>query len=148
MKRIICLILTIITAVSVMAMSGCSDFKFNPIGVWRYTDDILYVNGKETKHLRPKDMQYEFTEYIFEKSGTGYIKINGERTISFTYDYSDEEVIMHMTDPFYPEKKTDVKYKLVISDNTKKLIRTVEDQYEEEDGGKIALKEEFVLTKT
>lgn len=147
MKRIICIILTIITAVSVAAMSGCSDFAFNPIGTWKYTDDILYVDGKETKHIHSDEMMYKEMEYIFEKSGTGYVKVNGERSLNFTYDYKDDEVIMHSANPFHPEENYDLKYKLVYTDNTKKLIRTVEDSVDSGEGGKIQLKEEFVLTK-
>lgn len=147
MKRIICSILTIIIIISAAAvMGGCSDFSFNPLGSWRYTDDILYVDGKVQDHATIETMNYKNVYYNFEKSGTGYISVEGDRALNFTYDYNDTEVILHTVDPFYNEKKKDITFKLKYDGDTKKLIRTDEETVED-NGKKTELKEEHILTK-
>ena len=93
-------------------------------------------------------------QYHFEKSGTGYITVDDYRTIDFTYEYTDETVDMTMHVPKPTNRESDVEYVDVHyrletpSDGTPmKLIRTVEEDVDDGEGGKVHLKEEYVLTR-
>ena len=43
MKKLLSIITAAAIGTSVFAMSGCDDFKFNPIGTWQNTEDIIWT---------------------------------------------------------------------------------------------------------
>ena len=151
MKKILSAIFSVIMMISICSMTGCSDFDFNPIGVWEYTDEVLYVDGKEFLHRTKETMQYESMQYIFEKSGTGYITVDGDRALSFTYDYDDSKIILHMLKPKDnkhlddPDEFIDMIYTLQSDKN--KMVRTQKDSAKDENGKLVNLKAEYTLTK-
>ena len=77
MKKFTAIIISAIVLLSACVFGGCSDFSFNPIGGWIFTDEYLFVDGKELGHINQQEMQYKETKYTFEKSGTGYITVDG-----------------------------------------------------------------------
>lgn len=90
MKKIISVILFSIIFSSLFLMSGCSDFTFNPIGKWK-----LEIADEDYEDFNV----YTF-EYIFEKSGTGYITANGSYTNNiFTYEYDNDTVYISTKSP-------------------------------------------------
>lgn len=118
MKKIISALVSVCLVFSMVILSGCSDFAFNPIGKWKLTDDILYdADGHEMSHETDDDMLNQNIFYVFEKSGTGYKDINGTKTLTFTYEYNDEEISV----TFEQSDKT-VKYK--ISDDGKTITNS------------------------
>ena len=132
----------------------CSDFSFNPIGGWIFTDEYLFVDGKELGHINQQEMQYKETKYTFEKSGTGYITVDGYRTIDFTYTYTDDSVDMTMSVPQPTNREISVKYVDVHyrleapkDGSNMKLIRTEEQDAENDDGTSSHLRGEYVLTR-
>lgn len=151
MKKILSGLLSVCLLFAVILMGGCSDFQFNPIGTWEYTDEILYVDGKEFLHSTKDNMQYETMQYIFEKSGTGYITVDGDKTLSFTYDYDDSQVTLHMLklkDNAHkndPDEMIDLVYQ--VQSDQQKMIRTEEDNANDEEGKTVHLKAEYILTK-
>ena len=110
MKKFTAIIISAIVLLSACVFGGCSDFSFNPIGGWIFTDEYLFVDGKELGHINQQEMQYKETKYTFEKSGTGYITVDGYRTIDFTYTYTDDSVDMTMSVPQPTNREISVKY--------------------------------------
>ena len=154
MKKFTAIILSVLILITVCIFSGCSDFGFNPIGAWVYTDESLYIDGKLAGHLNQQEMQYKETKYTFEKSGTGFITVDGYRTIDFTYTYTDDSVDMTMTVPQPTNREISIKYVDVhykiekpADGSPMKLIRTEEEIIENEDGTKSKITGEYVLTR-
>lgn len=133
MKKIIAITVSVLLLASLM-MSGCSDFTFNPIGKWAMTDDILYSNGKEIQHTTADDMIYKDFLIIFEKSGTGYINVNGTKTNTFTYEYTDNDVSVKFD-------RTGSVTKYTVSEDKKKIIKTDKDSDDE------SFREDIIFTK-
>ena len=157
MKKYICAFVSVILILSLNIMSGCSDFDFNPLGAWEYVEEIYYINGKEAERVEKENMQYESMKYIFEKSGTGYISVNDDRTLDFTYDYDNNKVVIHMKSlntssdsENNDDNIIDTEYKIVDNkkNNSTNLIRTEEYKAKDENGKEINVKAEFVLEKT
>ena len=154
MKKFTAIIISAIVLLSACVFGGCSDFSFNPIGGWIFTDEYLFVDGKELGHINQQEMQYKETKYTFEKSGTGYITVDGYRTIDFTYTYTDDSVDMTMSVPQptireISVKYVDVHYRLEApkDGSNMKLIRTEEQDAENDDGTISHLRGEYVLTR-
>lgn len=149
MKKAAAVLLAASAVISAGLMSGCDDFKFNPVGKWRFTDEILSNNDVESKHLREDDMVYKDTIYSFGKTGKGNISVQGTEVMEFTYDYSDDTVILHLWDP---EKKlgiTDITYKLGENSTGKKTLTRTDTEYDKNEKGEVenVFKHQFVLTK-
>ncbi len=128
MKKTVSFILSILMIVSLTLISGCSDFSFNPLGEWLWTDDILCYGDELKSHDTVETMPFELV-YVFEKSGTGYIRSGGQKTLSFTYEYDDENVTITTTG-----KKGEVSIrKFQLSDDGKQLshIEYYDDGYNE-----------------
>ncbi len=155
MKKCISGFLAAVTLALVIFTCGCSDFRFNPIGSWEYHEEIYYLDGKEVSRVEKEEMPYGGMTYIFEKSGTGYIDVDGYRSMDFTYDYDDEHILMHMAVPDAlgsPNAAThtvDVEYKVYDSteNSPAKLIRTEEYNTKDENGKTVAVKNEYILLK-
>ncbi len=154
MKKFTAIIISAIVLLSACVFGGCSDFSFNPIGGWIFTDEYLFVDGKELGHINQQEMQYKETKYTFEKSGTGYITVDGYRTIDFTYTYTDDSVDMTMSVPQPTNREISVKYVDVHyrleapkDGSNMKLIRTEEQDAENDDGTISHLRGEYVLTR-
>lgn len=97
MKKTVCVLSVIIMIISCISMNGCSDFSFNPLGTWEmYSQSVYDKDGKEIFHAGEADFPAN-TEYTFEKSGTGYITVNGRKSIIFTYTYDSEAVTVEIT---------------------------------------------------
>ncbi len=113
--------------VSVLLMSGCDDFKFNPIGKWQYTDDIaLDENGNEFIHVTAKDMQYQNIIYTFEKSGTGYMSIENGKAFDFTYEYDDKTVTIMINQELHFSDSDKIQQSITydLSEDGRQLILT------------------------
>ncbi|MBR2176754.1 MAG: hypothetical protein IJ861_07410 [Clostridia bacterium] len=143
MKKIICMLLSAISVMSLLILSGCSDFEFNPIGKWKFTDDILYQNGEIIDHATTKDLLD--TIYVFEKSGTGYISVDNRRSLEFTYDYDDSSITLHFPDRNNTAETVDVLYNL--SDDNTQMIRTETEEADDGEGGTITYKEEYIISR-
>ena len=140
MKKIISFIAALTVSLSVLTASGCDDFAFNPIGNWMLTDDIvLDENNKEIVHVVPETMMFQEMLYTFEKSGTGYMSVNGDRTIDFKYEYNDKTVTITSDDT-----NTSVEYEL--SKDKTQLIRSLKQVVPTEDGNK-EYTEKIIMTK-
>lgn len=146
MKRLACVLITVLIFVSSAFMSGCSDFEFNPVGHWRLTDDILYADGQEIEHDRPEDMAFKYFEYVFGKTGTGYIAVNGTKTFDFTYEYEGNTVTVLINDPYSGKKPEENKNIFSLSDSGS-LVRTETGQVDADHGKTIEIKEEFILQR-
>ncbi len=152
MKKITALTAIAALTLSLMSFSGCNDFKFNPIGEWKLTDDIVYEHDKEIDHATEKDMPFVLT-YTFGKSGTGYISTGGEKTQDFQYEYDDNTVTLTMDTIFAVGTTEDEKTKNPITviqyqvsdDKTQMSFSQERNYYTEEGSG--TLSEKRVLTK-
>ncbi len=91
MKKIIS-VLTAALLLTVLCMSGCSDFGFNPIGDWHYVEEKTFKNDQLTNTtpagLNPFDKNVVLH---FGKSGTGTIG-NTKTAQTFTYEYDSNSV--------------------------------------------------------
>lgn len=157
MKKVACTMLSALLFFSVMLMSGCSDFEFNPIGEWEFTTEIYYENGKEVERVEKDEMAFKGTKYIFEKSGTGYITIGDLRTVEFTYEYDSDKVTLHMqvpksvadtADSDEPEI-VDIEYTISSKNggNDNCLTRVAEFTTLDENNNEVAVRDVYILTK-
>ena len=157
MKKYFSGLLSAVLILSLIVLSGCSDFDFNPLGRWEYHEEIYYVDGKEVRRVGKEDMAYDSMTYIFEKSGTGYIEVDDTHTIDFTYDYDDKNIFMHMilsdklnkSEIANKDGMVDVEYTVYNNekDGSEKLIRTEEYKAEDENGKEVSVKCEYILLK-
>ncbi len=157
MKKYICAFLSAAIIFSLIIMSGCSDFEFNPLGTWEYSEEIYYIDGKEVNRVEKNDMLYGGMKYIFEKSGTGYIDVANYRSQEFTYDYDDKNVFVHLIIPDdmdaskIPNNNGIVETEYTVydsdGDSPAKLIRTEEYKAKDENGKEVSVKTEYVLVK-
>lgn len=101
MKKRVAIVGLIITVMTALLISGCSDFGFNPIGRWKLTENRLYVGETLKDKLTPdKDPRMNNVSIVFEKSGTGYVDSGSENKTNFTYDYGDDVITI-----YYPNKQ-------------------------------------------
>ena len=157
MKKYVCCLLSIIILFSITAMSGCSDFSFNPLGTWEYYEEIYYIDGEEVERVGQEDMMYKSMKYIFEKSGTGYITVSDSRTLDFTYDYNDKGVTVYVNTPKTSDSSkessddtsTGTKYRLYNDEknNLTELIRTEEYKADDDNGEEDTVKVEHIFVK-
>ncbi len=157
MKKCAYGLLSVIFLFSLIILNGCSDFSFNPLGTWEYNEEIYYVDGKEVERVEKKDMLYESTKYIFEKSGTGYITVSDDPTLNFTYDYDDEKVTLHIKQPDGVNNSdggtnggtSDTEYKIINNknDDSISLVRTEKYKAKDDNGKEVEVKVEYVLVK-
>ena len=143
MKQALCIILTILS-VTVLCLSGCSDFGFNPIGTWTYCENRLYdADGILIKTTTSdEDKLMSSATITFNKSGTGYI---GRKEINekITYEYDDSSVTISGT--LKNGENYTVEYK--VRDNGKSLVRT--DEYDDlgENGKTVHIVEERIYKR-
>ena len=79
-------------------------------------------------------MIYKDFLIIFEKSGTGYINVNGTKTNTFTYEYTDNDVSVKFD-------RTGSVTKYTVSEDKKKIIKTDKDSDDE------SFREDIIFTK-
>ena len=96
MKRMISVMTALAMLGTMIMMSGCSDFSFNPIGKWYLVSDELYNGDKllESTYFQ-EEHSFDQMAFVFEKSGTGYFQIDDldvENRKYFTYEYDDDTV--------------------------------------------------------
>lgn len=128
MKKIVAIITAFLVLAVSLTISIYNDSKFNPVGNWLNTDDIvLDKDGNELIHLTTDDMRYKNFIYTFNKSGTGYMTVDGDKTYDFTYDYNEKNVtIKDMTTKIFQdghpvETHSDDTFNYKVSDNGTKL---------------------------
>lgn len=140
MRKIISIAISTIILFSVSFISGCSDFEFNPLGKWTLIDDVVYHNNVE--YSRDDINTNIFVlEYIFEKSGTGYILVDNTPIDSdFTYKYNNET--LNIT---FVKTGTSLEYK--ISDDRTQMVNTTENEYINENGETVNVREIQTLSK-
>ena len=98
------LILVLISAVMIISVCSCSDFGFNPTGHWKFVSDTLYADGKEVDvTLAEENNILDNIVIIFEKSGTGYINVYGEKTEFFTYSYDENIKVTYLPNGYHQE---------------------------------------------
>ncbi len=153
MKKIMAILAASAMSVSVLAMSGCDDFRFNPIGKWKLTDDIVYdEQSNELEHGTEEEMAFGGMTIVFEKSGNGYIEVDGYKTQEFTYLYSDKEVSIF---PFASQSElpdetdADINPSVVyqVSKDGKQISSSNTQTFNTTDEGIITLTEKLVLTR-
>ncbi len=156
MKKLLTIILTAAVFVSVMSMSGCSEFGFNPTGSWKLTKDTFYLDGKFWYDDKPGYMGSEEGGYIyvgdmiyrFGKSGVGSIYTDDLYIQDFTFDYEGEEITVHMSDPQNKFGLQNFTYKAGRDkDGNETITRTDIATVNDDDGEKHELKEVFIFTK-
>ncbi len=145
MKKLLSIITAAAIGTSVFAMSGCDDFKFNPIGTWQNTEDILYDRDNIEYQHETLDTLWDFY-YIFEKSGTGYMIVEGERTFNFTYEYDNNTITV------YPEMDSkdakQVKQEFKLSENNTKMTYHIDQIiYQTEEGEYHYFREDIIFVK-
>ncbi len=136
-------------AVAVMlllAMSGCSDFGYNPTGYWVFTSDDLYENDKMIDSVTGEDNDFMARMFlIFEKSGTGYMDAAGLKTNLFTYTYEGDTVTLtFLPNEYNPEE---VVSEFRFSQDGKKLIRTKITQEPDSNGDMATYREEYIYSR-
>ncbi len=107
-----------------LSMSGCSDFDFNPIGNWTLSSNKTYIDDNLFKDDRPGYMLMQTQDsaepeyvyigdlvYCFYKSGTGIMMMDTPsqqiQTQEFTYEYTDKQVVLHITDEVSKKNNAD-----------------------------------------
>lgn len=137
MKKFISFILSTVLLCSLMIMGGCSDFAFNPIGEWEFSDNIIYSENSAAFSYK--------TSYIFEKSGTGYITVDGDRTnVTFTYEYDNENVYLTLNSA---HGETSEIQKFTVSDDQKQLTNSQKFETNDENGNIVTSEWIKTLTK-
>lgn len=125
-------------AVALLALTGCSDFAFNPIGRWHPTEIHLYEDGKLVQ-TTPIDQNGDIFDggiydnnipIEFKKNGTG--AVISASNIPFTYEYTDEEVRIESISPD-GKKSSSVYY---VSDGGNALTHLVQEGNYTDDKGK------------
>ena len=149
MKRLLSALSAVLIIVTFL--SGCSDFEFNPVGIWRLTEESLYVDDQLIQNEKKgQDGQYKL-DYCFNKSGTGYITVNGSKTLDFTYKYDGKSVTVYLNDPYSGIPPEENKSVFELADNGSLRRIRVQTQEVIDDKTKspvnIELKEEFILTR-
>ena len=155
MKRLLSMVLTAVIFVSIISMSGCDDFGFNPTGSWKLTKDTFYLDGEYWYEDKPGYLGAEEGGiyvgdmiYTFGKSGVGNIYTDDLYIQDFTFDYEGEEITVHMADPKNKYGSQDFIYKAgKDKDGNETITRTDIATVNDDDGGKHELKEEFIFTK-
>ncbi len=148
MKRTISLIAALFLLISLFAMSGCSDFSFNPIGQWTLTDDILYAGDKVINSATAEENALmKDISFIFYKSGTGVFRTMSDNRYdrNFTYEYDDHTVTVTYTEPFQGKMQDPIT--LTLSEDGSALLINNYSTVKEQDGHSVELKEQFVYTK-
>ncbi len=133
----------VLLSVIVLCMSGCSDFRFNPIGTWTFSELKEYKDGKLIQTITSDEDPYmKEATLTFKKSGTGYIGGN-KKDQKFTYEYTDDSVTLNITDK--SNDNYDVDYE--VRDNGGSLVRIIEKESVDENGKKVSLREEVIFKR-
>ncbi|MBQ8133144.1 MAG: hypothetical protein IJ192_01845 [Clostridia bacterium] len=156
MKRLLSVILTAVVFVSVLSMSGCDDFGFNPTGSWKLTKDTFYLDGEYWYEDKPgyigsEEEGYAYIGnmiYKFGKSGVGSIYMDDTYIQDFTFDYEKEEITVHMSDPKNKYGTKNFIYKAgKDKDGNETLTRTDIETANDDEGDQHELREEFIFTR-
>lgn len=141
MKRSVFLLFALLAA-TVLCLSGCSDFGFNPIGTWTLNKDNVYLDSELIESVKADDVEYmKSATLTFNKSGTGYIG-SDKNANKFTYEYTDDTVTISGKDKHDEEFKTVFE----VRDNGKSLVR-VEINNIEYNGKTVEKREELIYKK-
>ena len=143
MKKIF-LILTII--LTVLSVVGCSDFGFNPTGHWAFVSDNLYANNELIDSATPDNvpMLGKIT-MVFEKSGTGYIDVDGFKSDFFRYSYDDKTITIKYLPNEHHSDEVTVKFSVSQVDST--IYRTTTEDKNDSDGNNIHYEEIFAYKR-
>lgn len=143
MKKFFLFLVTIITILSV---GGCSDFGFNPTGYWEFVSDDLYADEKLIDSADFNNVSLlENIIMVFEKSGTGYIDIQGLKTDFFRYKYDDKTITVTYIPNEYHDNEVTVKFSVSQVDST--IYRVSTENKKDSDGNVIHYKEIFSYKK-
>lgn len=139
--KIVHIFLAVIIASFAVLSSGCSDFGFNPLGRWIIESDIVIDNATnqpvEGEVINAESQTFK-QYYTFEKNGTGYISVEDVRAIEFTYEYTENSVIVttvekkNQNNSQFDMNSVDIEYK--VSNDGITMVNTVQinDSYREE----------------
>ncbi len=107
--------LSALTLCGPAVLSGCNDFRFNPVGEWKNTKTL--VNGKEVETFYGDNSKNFETCFVFRHNGTAYMTLNGKAVdkVQFTYTYDDETVVL---DGGYEGMESHMEYKVKDNGNT------------------------------
>lgn len=143
MKRSVVIVFALLT-VFVLCMSGCSDFRFNPIGTWTFTEFRSYLGEELIKSETEKDNPYmKNSTLTFKKSGTGYIGSVSDSQ-KFTYEYTDDTVTISGTN----KKGDDFDVKYEVRDDGNTLVRIDEGEVDDDEPGKkIKYRMEYIFKR-
>ena len=131
--------------VFVLALGGCSDFAFNPIGRWNVAEERLYADGELEYTKDVKDFEFGGqTALVFKKTGTGYIDSGAKEKLNFTYEYTDKNITINLAaHQAIPE--TTVVYET--AENGSEIIATTQEFDDEKNGKKIHYKKQVIFRR-
>ena len=143
MKKIFLFLTLIFTVLSV---GGCSDFGFNPTGHWAFVSDNLYANDELIDSANPENIfMLGKVTMVFEKSGTGYIDVDGFKSDFFRYSYDDKTItVTYLPDEHHSDEVT-VKFNVSQVDST--IYRTTTKDQKDSDNNSIHYEEIFTYKR-
>ena len=129
MKKIVIILSGLLTIA--LVLGGCSDFAFNPVGRWTFSEQRIYTDDVLTDTL-PPDSGFSVA-LVFQKSGTGYIDSGTKTTMPFTYDYTDSTVTITRSDPDSQFKPSVYQ----VLNNGKELVSVMEEYEQNNEKGQV-----------
>lgn len=104
-----------------VVMSGCNDFRFNPIGEWKNTAHT--IDGEPLQEV------FGDAYFVFKKDGTMYMRLGNEDIFDtiYTYDYTDDNVTIYNGNGGKAEYKvSEDGTKLVMTNKTTDYVEIIE----------------------